>query len=128
MARGRKPTPTQLRILRGNPQKRALPQGEPRPDPTMPDPPAHLGPIALVEWQRLAPELHRIGVLTMADRAALAVYCQLYERWVYAEKYIKEQLVIQDKSSGRLVQNPLVRIANRTVDLMRGYLVELGLT
>jgi P27 family predicted phage terminase small subunit len=94
----------------------------------MPEPPDHLGPLALVEWQRLAPELARIGVLTMADRTALAAYCQLYQQWVYAERYIQEQLVIRDPHTSRIVQNPLIRIANRTLELMRGYMGELGLT
>ena len=128
MARGRKPIPSQIKLLRGNPGRRPLPQGEPQPSNVMPDIPDHLGPVAQVEWARLAPELHRIGVLTMADRTTFAAYCQLYEQWVYAEKYIKEQLVIVDKSTNRIVQNPLIRISHRTLDLMRSYMVELGLT
>jgi P27 family predicted phage terminase small subunit len=128
MPTGRRPLPTSLKLLRGNPGKRPLPKGEPRPDPTMPEPPAHLGPIALEEWARMAPELHRIGVLTQADRTTMAAYCVLYERWVTAEKYIKEQLIIHDRASGRLVQNPMLRIASRTLDLLLKYQVELGLT
>jgi P27 family predicted phage terminase small subunit len=128
MARGRRPLPTHIKILRGNPGKRPLPKGEPRPDPTMPEPPAHLGPIAQEEWARIAPELHRIGVLTQADRTTMAVYCQLYERWVHAERYIKEQLVMVDKPTGRIIQNPMVRIARQTLDVMLKYMVELGLT
>lgn len=128
MARGRKPVPTVLKILRGNPGKRPLPTGEPKPAQTLPEPPAHLGPVALVEWHRLATELHRVGILTMADRTTLAAYCQLYEQWVYAEQYIKTQLVIVDKPTGKIIQNPMIRIAHRTLELMRGYIVELGLS
>jgi P27 family predicted phage terminase small subunit len=127
MPRGRKPTPTKLLLLRGSRRAKRR-QGEPQPAQTLPDPPEHLGPVAQAEWQRLAPELHRIGVLTMADRATMAAYCQIYERWVYAEKYIQEQLVMVDKPTGRLVTNPLVRIAARSLDLMLRYMVELGLT
>ena len=128
MPRGRKPQPTYLKIARGNPGLRPLPKGEPQPDPSLPDVPTHLGPVARDEWQRLAPDLHRIGVLTQADRAALAIYCQLYQQWVYAEEHIQRNLLITEKHTGRLAQNPLLRISHRTLDLMRGYMAELGLT
>ena len=66
--------------------------------------------------------------MTLPERATLAAYCQLFEQWVTAERYIKEQLVIVDKPTGRIVQNPLLRITHRTLDLMIKFMIELGLT
>ena len=62
--------PTRLRILEGNPSKRPLPNNEPQPDPTMPECPDWLMADAKEEWHRVAPELHRIGLLTIVDQTA----------------------------------------------------------
>src|SRR6185503_12867478 len=90
MARGRKPIPTALKVLHGNPGKRQLPQGEPRPTLGLPDAPAHLTEAALVEWHRVGTELARVGVITHVDRAVLAGYCVTYARWVAAEEVLNE--------------------------------------
>ncbi|MGH6967541.1 MAG: P27 family phage terminase small subunit, partial [Stellaceae bacterium] len=86
--RGRKPKPEGLAELHGNPGKRA-PRGGPRVAVQAPTPPAHLqaaGGPALEEWNRVAPILVAMRVLSLADRAALAVYCSAYARWVKAEQ------------------------------------------
>lgn len=84
--RGRKPKPAALKLLDGNPGKRPIRGVEPRPPGGKPSCPAHLSPTAKAEWKRLAGALHQVGLLTSADRAALAAYCQAYGRWVEAEK------------------------------------------
>lgn len=126
MGQGRKPTPTALRILQGNRQKRPLPKGEPQPMQMLPLPPSSLTGLALEEWNRLAPELHRIGVLTMVDRAALLKYCRFYARSEEAEEAAKE--LVTETPNGFVVQNPYIGIANRAAELMHKYMVELGLT
>jgi P27 family predicted phage terminase small subunit len=82
--RGRKPKPTALKALAGNPGKRPLPDGEPRPDPALPSPPAFLDEEARTEWDRIAPELHKLGLLTHLDRTVLAAYCVSFAVWVRA--------------------------------------------
>jgi P27 family predicted phage terminase small subunit len=52
--------------------------------------PTHLSDAARKEWRRLATPLHDAGILTLADRAALAAYCQAYARWVEAEERLAE--------------------------------------
>ena len=76
--RGRKPKPTALKLLEGNPGKRPLNDREPVPlkgDIKCPD---WLLPEAKKEWKRLAPALEAMGVLTMADLTAFEGYCQAY--------------------------------------------------
>ena len=68
--RGRKPKPTRLKLIEGNPGKRATNQHEPRPEPKVPTCPAHLCPAAKAEWKRLAQELFVLGIVTALDRAA----------------------------------------------------------
>ena len=75
---GRPRTPTVLKVLRGNPGKRPLPKAEPRPAVGC-EPPASVlaDPVLLQEWQRHAPRLTRLGVLTEIDDDALAAMCVL---------------------------------------------------
>lgn len=134
--RGRKPTPTHLKLVRGNPGKRRLNAAEPVPERVLPSPPPELSADARTEWDRVAGELHRIGVLSGIDRAALAAYCQAYGRWVVAERAIAkmaerdpltEGLMIKT-TNGNAVQNPLVGTANKAMaDLVR-YAAEFGMT
>ena len=56
----------------------------------MPRCPDHLDHVARKEWRRLATPLHTAGLLTLADRAALAAYCQAWSRWVEAEQKLAE--------------------------------------
>ncbi len=123
-----RPKPTAIRILEGNPSRRPLPQREPKPDRTMPVPPVVLGAIAMEEWHRMAPELQRIGVLTMADRTNLAAYCKLYERWVLAEQKVNEEGLTVETFNGYVIHNPHIGIANTALGLMLKYMIELGLT
>jgi P27 family predicted phage terminase small subunit len=82
MLRGPRPTPTHLRLLRGNPGKRAIPEEpEPQVPAKCPEPPEHLVGYACDEWYRIAPELHRLGLLTVADIGPLAAYCYAYGQW-----------------------------------------------
>ena len=70
--RGRKPKPTALKLIEGNPGKRAINGQEPMPPASLPDCPQHLTTEARAEWQRLAEILNGIGLLTQVDRAAMA--------------------------------------------------------
>ena len=134
--RGRKPVPTHLKLVRGNPGKRRLNSVEPAPERIIPTPPPELTPDARLEWERVAGELHRIGVLSGIDRAALAAYCQAYGRWIVAERAIarmaeRDQLtdgLMIRTTNGNAVQNPLVGTANKAMaDLVR-YAAEFGMT
>ena len=78
---GRKPKPTALKALEGNPGKRKLNKKEPMPGKGMPDCPKWLLPDAQEEWKRLCEKLNQMGVLTEVDRSAFAAYCQSYARW-----------------------------------------------
>ena len=58
---GRKPKPTALKKLEGNPGKRKLNTKEPMPGKGMPDCPKWLLPEAKKEWERLCVKLSEIG-------------------------------------------------------------------
>jgi P27 family predicted phage terminase small subunit len=126
--RGRKPTPTHLKLLHGNPGKRPLNPNEPAPGIKPPTCPSHLCPAAKAEWRRLASQLTLLRILTELDRAALAGYCQAYGRWVEAEKKLHETPLLIKIPSGYVQQNPWLTIANKQLELMHKFLSEFGLS
>ena len=63
--RGRKPKPTAIKELEGNPGKRPLNKNEPKPEKTAPKCPTWLDKEAKKEWRRMSKSLEAIGILTM---------------------------------------------------------------
>ena len=126
--RGRKPKPTRLKLLDGNPGKRPIRGDEPEPPGSLPTCPAHLSPTAKAEWKRLARVLNRIGVVTQVDRAVLAAYCQAYGRWVEAERKLQETPTLIKLPSGYIQPSPWLGIANKQLELMHRCMGELGLS
>jgi P27 family predicted phage terminase small subunit len=126
--RGRKPKPTRLKALTGNPGKRRLNASEPRPEAAVPDCPAQLGPIARAEWDRLVRELAVLRILTNLDRAALAAYCGAYGLWAEATEAIQKYGSMVKSPSGYPIQSPYVAIANRQAEIMMRIASEFGFT
>ena len=124
---GRKNIPKRLHELKGRPGKRPL-KDEPEPDVMIPDPPEHLGKIALAEWRYIAPQLFKLGLISALDRTALAAYCQCYERWALAEAHIQLHGMTTTTKNGIEYQSPYVGIANTALLLMHKYLTEFGMT
>lgn len=128
MIKGAKPKPTHLKLLEGEPNKNRINKNEPKPRPVMPKCPKHLSKIAKKEWKRIAPELKRLGLLTIIDGSALAAYCTAYARWVDAEELIKKHGVLVKAPSGFPMQTPALAIANKAMEQMVKYLTEFGMT
>ncbi len=105
--RGRKPKPTALKVLEGNPGKRRINGLEPKPPASLPTCPGHLSAAAKAEWKRIAKSLNQVGLLTQVDRATMAAYCQTYGRWVEAEEKLAETPLILRTPAGYIQQSPL---------------------
>ncbi len=128
MPGGRPPKPTVIKILAGNPGKRPLNKAEPKPKPVAPKCPAWLSKEAKREWKRVAPELERLGLLTVVDGGALAAYCQAYARWREAEEAIKREGLVVQTGTGYLMPHPAVKIAEKAQQLIKAFCTEFGLT
>ncbi len=127
--RGRKPKPTALRKLEGNPGKRAINAREPQPPKGVPECPEFLDDEARAEWFRVAHVLAEMRLLTPVDRSALAAYCTAYSRWVSAEKQVKKYgTVVKALSSGLPMKSPYLTVADQAMEAMRKLMVEFGLT
>jgi len=106
-----RPQPTALRVMRGNPGKRALNAREPHPGPLPEECPDVLtDKAARAEWARLVPHLIAIGMVTLADRAVLVGYCAAWAQWL------------------RLYENEDVDKAHKAFSHLVRAAVELGLT
>lgn len=73
-----RPTPTALKKLAGNPGKRPINKDEPLPTTGAPQRPDWLTGDSLAEWNRIVPELDRLGILTCVDGGILEAYCVTY--------------------------------------------------
>ena len=88
--RGRKPKPTAVKQLEGNPGKRQLNANEPKPAARAPSCPKWLEDDAKKEWRRLAKQMEQLGILTLPSLCTLErgrriyiktrCYCQNSER------------------------------------------------
>ena len=126
--RGRKPKPTAMKELEGNPGKHPLNTSEPKPNKKAPACPKWLEPEAKKEWRRLAKQMEAIGILTEVDMAAFAGYCQAYARWKEAEEFITQHGSIFQTPSGYVQQVPQVSIAQQNLKIMQSFCSEFGLT
>ena len=139
---GRKPIPTAVKILRGNPGRRPLNDREPRPKARLPSAPAFLSEGAKAEWRRTGRQLQKLGLMTEIDGPALALYCQTWERWREAEDKVREfgmvlmvggtPTVQPDGSVKRmgasLEISPYLSVATKAMSQMVKLLVEFGMT
>ena len=116
--RGRKPKPTAIKRLEGNPGKRPLNIYEPKPQKKAPTCPDWLDEEAKREWRRLAKTMEAMGVLTEADRAAFATYCDAYSKWKTATEFIDQHGLIFKTPSGYIQQVPQVSIAQTCSEIL----------
>jgi len=126
--RGRRPKPTRMKVLTGNPGKRRLNEDEPQPAPAIPDCPDELGPVARAEWNRLVAQLASLRILTHLDRAALAAYCGAYALWAESTAAIQQYGAMVKSPTGYPIQSPYVSIANRQAEIMMRIASEFGFT
>jgi P27 family predicted phage terminase small subunit len=122
--RGRRPKPTRIKALTGNPGKRSLNPHEPRPEPALPDCPPELSPAARQEWVRIGADLSKLNLVTHLDRGALAAY----GFWVEALEQIQKYGTMVKSPTGYPIQSPYLAIANRQAELMIRVASEFGFT
>jgi P27 family predicted phage terminase small subunit len=127
--RGRKPVPTALKMLHGNPGHRPLNNSEPVHDALdIACPNDLVDPVAREEWDRVAPSLSERGQATMMDRATLIGYCLKYAQWKALEDEARRHPFIVLSPSKYPIPNPALGMANKVFGLMLKAAAELGIT
>lgn len=128
--RGRKPTPTVLRMLRNNPGKRAINREEPEPEKLSKACPDELSDsVAQKEWKRtIVPAIER-GQITAADVVMSIAHCELWSTWrSQLAAAAKHAHVIAVGPNKYPAPNPARGMANKTFQLLKSVDAELGLT
>ena len=75
------------------------------------DKPRSLSPVALRLWDKLVPELEKLGLATVLDGPSLEVLCETYAFWMEARSALSEgDLLIRQRTNQGRVSNPLWRI------------------
>lgn len=131
--KGRKPTLTPLKLIKGNPGRRALPKDEPVPPSGAPDPPEHLTDRARAVWPAVAAALDEMGVLSKADGLAIERLCECYAEIVEAQEALGGKggryQKVKTKSGGVMVRiHPAVSVLQDADRRFRAWAAELGLT
>lgn len=126
---GPKPTPTATKIIQGNPGQRPLN------DDTLKVPPSEdirptvtLSPIASREWNRIAPVLHSLGLLTDMDKVLLAGYCEAWSRYQEAQAILTSEGVLVLGYRGSMVKNPAIQVAKDALADVIRIATEFGMT
>lgn len=129
---GRRPKPTHLKVVSGNPGKRALNRSEPKPRRELPSCPAHLSDEAKVAWGRMSVLLDRMGVLTEADAYALERGCAVYAEILAYQALVDEggaTYTTTSMSGDKVLKaNPAVAMLADADRRFKAWLVEFGLT
>lgn len=131
MSAGRKPKPTHLKLLAGNPGKRPLNESEPQPeivDETT-QPPKWLSGEGRAVWDAEFPKLARNNMITDVDVNAFAKYCQAMGRYLVAESMVAKQgEVLLAPGSNFPIQNPYLAVSNKAQEQMHKAETEFGMT
>lgn len=129
---GRRPKPTALKILEGNPGHRRLNPREPKPVPGVPAPPIELSKKSQSTYAMLATQLSALGVLTIADGPALELLADVLTEYRAARDVVQSQgstYKCRTKNNGLLTRiRPEVRIAESAMKRSLAMLTEFGLT
>lgn len=130
---GRRPQPTALKVLRGNPSKTPINTAEPkiaRAGASFDEPPVELAndTIACAEWRRVAPMLRLCGLVSEGERASLLALCQQWSRYLEAHEKVQTLGMIVKKPSGLPVVNPYMSVADHALAHCMKLWSELGLT
>jgi len=130
---GRKPKPTALHVLNGNPSKiKDLGKREAKPEPVAPNKPAWLKGNGAKMWKRLSPKLERLGLLTSIDGEAFAAACHSWGVFVECQRYLKKHGMTYEytNKAGEVntIARPEVKIGQKALDQFKGFCTEFGLT
>lgn len=151
-SRGPKSLPANVHLLRGNPSKKPLADllGELHPEVDIPSCPRHLWAEARKEWRRISAELAKYGLISELDRSALALYCQAWARWVWAEEQLRRAMDLAEQRrleaeakgevwtggdgfqvptpNGSFTYSPFWVAANKAADQVDKFLASFGLS
>lgn len=134
---GRRPKPTALKVLQGNPGKRKLNAHEPKPPQGDVVQPEQVTNVAAIVWDELAPICLAMGTLTTADVSSFATLCELEatRRLASREKNVEGftpflMTTITDSAGNehpKVQEHPAIKLERNTAAALRPYYEKFGL-
>ena len=128
MIAGRKPKPTQMKVIQGTFRKDRASPAEPKPKKGMPPCPDFLEGMARKEYFRIGRKLERMGVLTEVDDLALIGLCQSWAEYLESTEQVRKTGMLVKTPSGYPILNPYVVLANQALKRVKAFLTEFGMT
>jgi P27 family predicted phage terminase small subunit len=125
MARGRKKTPLATKRREG---KRIRDETEIEPIPASLNCPDWVRPIGKKMWFRLAPELVRLGLVSILDEDGLALICNEFAIYRMAEEYLAEAGEFYQHPNGCPTKHPLVAVRDKAHANFTKLAAEYGFT
>lgn len=126
--KGRKPHPTAIKKLKGNPGHRPLNELEPKPNLNIPESPDGLDKTGKQEWKRITKHLYDLNMIADMDLAVVFGYCHSFEQLIDSAMKLKKTGLLIKAPSGYPIVNPLLSINNEAKRQMLKYAQELGLS
>jgi P27 family predicted phage terminase small subunit len=112
---------------KGKGKRRGMPPEARQPE-QCPEPPERLSAYAAEEWRAVAPELHRLGLLTVLDVTVLSAYCTAAGQLREAEEQMVGQPLTVTTPTGQQRSHPLLHIASQAKADMAKLAGHLGLS
>jgi P27 family predicted phage terminase small subunit len=132
---GRKPLPTAIHKLNGNPSKKKLNDDPVPPSQSggkessfvLPPAPEYLGKYGKIEWQRVGPVLIKMNLLSEADLQVFEAYCMNVGLLVEAKIDIEEH-GFKIMGQRGWVKNPALTTFAAATTALRALATEFGMT
>jgi P27 family predicted phage terminase small subunit len=128
MAAGRKPKPTNLKVIQGTYRSDRANPSEPKPRTVIPPCPEFLQGEARKQYQRTAKKLSRIGLMTELDDMALTILCQSWGECLDAWGKLQETGMLVKSPNGYPMTNPYWAVLNQAIKKVCALLSEFGMT
>ncbi|CAI2424407.1 Phage terminase, small subunit [Serratia fonticola] len=121
-------TPTHLRLVRGNPSKRAINKNEPKPPTGVPPTPKHFDKQGKYWFKRMAEELDALGVMSQLDARALELLVEAYTEYRHHCEVLDQEGYSYKTDEGLVKPHPQAAMKADVWKRMRGMLGEFGMT
>lgn len=126
---GRKPKPTALKLIEGNPGKRPINDAEPEPEKVFdPAPPQSFNQLEATKWREMTAKLTASRILTVLDLDALEIYCREWVNLQDAIADVNARGKLLRLNSGGTMWNPSWTQLKHSQSVCRSIMAEFGLT
>lgn len=127
--RGKRPTPSHLKLLTGTQRKDRANPAEPQYDkPKLLRPPSWLSADAKRTFKTLGKQLTESGVMKSCDTLALSLLAEAHATYCEADRLVREEGLTYTANSGLKKITPAVRIRLDAANQVRHLMTEFGLT